>query len=82
MRADYSTQIIKLSNNAPQLLTTLNYDQSKKDGPPFSISREQLQQYYDANYEIIELESQPSTLNSAAELSVTEHVWLLNKRHD
>ena len=82
MRADYSTQIIKLSNNAPQLLTTLNYDQSKKDGPPFSISQEQLQQYYDTNYEIIELESQPSTLNSAAELSVTEHVWLLNKRHD
>ena len=82
MRADYSTQIIKLSNNAPQLLITLNYEQSKKDGPPFSISREQLQQYYDANYKIIELESQSSTLNSAAELSVTEHVWLLNKNQD
>ena len=82
MRPDYSKQIYKLSNNAPQLLITLNYDQSKKDGPPFSISLEQLKQYYDANYEIIELESQSSTLNSAAELSVTEHVWLLNKKQD
>ncbi|MDX1787620.1 MAG: thiopurine S-methyltransferase [Psychrobacter sp.] len=82
VRPDYSKQIYKLSNNAPQLLITLNYDQSKKDGPPFSISREQLQQYYDANYEIIELESQSSTLNSAAELSVTEHVWLLSKNQD
>ena len=82
VRPDYSKQIYKLSNNAPQLLITLNYDQSKKDGPPFSISLEQLQQYYDANYEIIELESQSSTLNSAAELSVTEHVWLLNKKQD
>ena len=82
VRPDYSKQIYKLSNNAPQLLITLNYDQSKKDGPPFSISLEQLQQYYDANYEIIELESQSSTLNSAAELSVTEHVWLLNKNQD
>ena len=82
MRPDYSKQIYKLSNNAPQLLITLNYEQSKKDGPPFSISREQLQQYYDANYEIIELESQSSTLNSAAELSVTEHVWLLSKNQD
>ena len=82
MRPDYSKQIYKLSNNAPQLLITLNYDQSKKDGPPFSISQEQLQQYYDANYEIIELESQSSTLNSAAELSVTEHVWLLSKNQD
>ena len=79
MRADYSAQIVKLSNHAPQLLITLNYDQSKKDGPPFSISLEQLQQYYDANDEIIELESQSSTLNSAAELSVTEHVWLFIK---
>ena len=82
VRPDYSKQIYKLSNNAPQLLITLNYDQSKKDGPPFSISLEQLQQYYDANYEIIELESQSSTLNSAAELSVTEHVWLLSKNQD
>ena len=82
MRADYSRHIVKLSNNAPQLLITLNYDQSKKDGPPFSISQEQLKQYYDANYEIIELESQSSTLNSAAELSVTEHVWLLSKNQD
>lgn len=82
VRPDYSKQIYKLSNNAPQLLITLNYDQSKKDGPPFSISLEQLKQYYDANYEIIELESQSSTLNSAAELSVTEHVWLLNKKQD
>ena len=82
MRPDYSKQIYKLSNNAPQLLITLNYDQSKKDGPPFSISQEQLKQYYDANYKIIELESQSSTLNSAAELSVTEHVWLLNKNQD
>ena len=82
VRPDYSKQIYKLSNNAPQLLITLNYDQSKKDGPPFSISREQLQQYYDANYKIIELESQSSTLNSAAELSVTEHVWLLSKNQD
>ena len=82
VRPDYSKQIYKLSNNAPQLLITLNYDQSKKDGPPFSISLEQLKQYYDANYEIIELESQSSTLNSAAELSVTEHVWLLSKNQD
>ena len=82
VRPDYSKQIYKLSNNAPQLLITLNYDQSKKDGPPFSISLEQLKQYYDANYEIIELKSQSSTLNSAAELSVTEHVWLLSKNQD
>lgn len=77
MRPSYSAQIGKLSNNAPQLLITLNYDQSKKDGPPFSISQEQLHQYYNADYKIVELASQSSTLNAASELAVTEHTWLL-----
>ena len=79
MRANYSTHIVKLSNNAPQLLITLNYDQSKKDGPPFSINHEQLYQYYSADYKIIELASQSSTLNAASEILVTEHVWLFIK---
>lgn len=79
IRPNYSAQISKLSKYAPQLLITLNYDQSKKDGPPFSISQEQLKQYYDADYEIFELESQLSTLNAASELAVTEHIWLLKR---
>lgn len=66
------------NKNAPQLLITLNYDQSKKEGPPFSISEEQLQQYYSAHYQITTLASQSSTFNGIAELPVTENVWLLN----
>ena len=77
MRADYSTHIVKLSNNAPQLLITLNYDQNKKDGPPFSITQQQLHQYYSADYKIVELASKSSTLNATSEILVTEHVWLL-----
>ena len=80
MRADYSRHIVKLSNNAPQLLITLNYDQSKKDGPPFSITQQQLHQYYSADYKIVELASNSSTLNAASEILVTEHVWLLKPR--
>ena len=77
MRADYSRHIVKLSNNAPQLLITLNYDQNKKDGPPFSINQQQLHQYYSADYKIVELASKSSTLNATSEILVTEHVWLL-----
>ena len=77
MRADYSRHIVKLSNNAPQLLITLNYDQSKKDGPPFSITQQQLHQYYSADYKIVKLASKSSTLNATSEILVTEHVWLL-----
>ncbi|MEJ6552850.1 thiopurine S-methyltransferase [Psychrobacter pacificensis] len=77
MRPDYSEQIRKVSDNAPQLLITLNYDQNKKDGPPFSINHEQLQQYYGSHYQICELSSEPSSIGSAPNLKVTEHIWLL-----
>ena len=77
MRPDYSEQIRKVSDNAPQLLITLNYDQSKKDGPPFSINHEQVQQYYGSHYQICELSSEPASIGSAPDLKVTEHIWLL-----
>ena len=80
MRINYSEQIRNISGNAPQLLITLNYDQSKKDGPPFSISDEQIQHYYDEHYQISELTSEPTIIGSAPNLTVTEHVWLLNNK--
>lgn len=83
MRVKYSEHVHKLGVNVsnkiePQLLLTLNYDQSKKNGPPFSISSEQIQQYYGEHYQINELINEPATIGSAPELKVTEHVWLLN----
>ncbi|ERL55579.1 thiopurine S-methyltransferase [Psychrobacter aquaticus] len=83
MRSDYSEQMRQLSVDvnkkaAVQLLLTLNYDQSKKDGPPFSISHEQVQQYYGSYYQVTELASEPTSIGSAPELKVTEQVWLLS----
>jgi thiopurine S-methyltransferase len=84
MRPKYGTHVRQLSSNAnigghaPQLLVTLNYDQNKKSGPPFSISNEQIQQYYSGFYQITELENTTSNLRSAPEVAVSEHVWLLS----
>lgn len=77
MRVQYSAQMYQLSANAPQFIITLTYDQSKKSGPPFSISSEQIQQYYGNNYHISELESEPTSIGSVPELTASEHVWLL-----
>ena len=79
MRPQYSEQVCLLSQNAAQLLLTLNYDQNEWAGPPFSITQEQVRQYYAAHYSIVELEGEPSTLNAAPEMAVTEHVWLLTE---
>jgi len=79
MRSKYSEQISEISGNAPQLLITLNYDQSKKDGPPFSINHEQVQQYYGSHYQIAELASEPDSIGSMPSLKVSEQVWLLSE---
>lgn len=76
-RPKYCEHILDISDNAPQLLVTIHYDQSQKDGPPFSVSPEQVRQYYSDTYQLTELEVNPSILNANAALSVTEHVWLL-----
>ncbi|MDN3452022.1 MULTISPECIES: thiopurine S-methyltransferase [unclassified Psychrobacter] len=83
MRVRYSEHVLQLLDTAdkgyaPQLLITLNYDQSKRNGPPFSIDDEQIQQYYGQHYQISELASEPTSIGSTPELTVTEHVWLLN----
>lgn len=79
MRPDYSEQLCKISGNAPQFLITLDYDQNKKNGPPFSVSGEQVQQYYSSHYHIAELASEPASIGSAPDLEVTEQVWFLSK---
>ena len=78
MRVKYSAQMCYLSANAPQFIITLTYDQSKKEGPPFSVSSEQIQQYYGNSYQITELASESASIGSMPDLKVTEHVWLLN----
>ena len=80
LRTQYSQQVINLSHNASQLLLTLNYDQNERAGPPFSISQEQVQQYYGNAYQMNKLEEEPSTLNAAPEMAVTEPVWLLSQK--
>ena len=80
LRLQYSQQVCSLSQNSPQLLLTLNYDQNERAGPPFSISPEQIQQYYSAHYQIQQLEEKSSILNAAPEMAVTEPVWLLKKK--
>ncbi len=82
MRAKYSEQVIALCGNASQLLLTLNYDQNEWTGPPFSISSEQIQQYYSEYYQITELKGEPSTLNANPDMAVTEHVWLLKNNRE
>jgi thiopurine S-methyltransferase len=50
--------LTELAQSAPKLLVTLEYEQSKMDGPPFSVSENEVQALYQANYQVKQLSAQ------------------------
>ncbi len=58
MRQDYAAKLTELAQSAPKLLVTLEYDQSKMSGPPFSVSEDEVRALYQANYQVNQLSAQ------------------------
>lgn len=52
MRSDYSACIAQLAGTPKQLLITLEYDQSRMDGPPFNVDDAEVQSLYDSDYQL------------------------------
>lgn len=59
MRKDYTRHLSLITNYAPQLLVTFDYDQAEHAGPPFAISADEVSSHYAQNYQIQLLESVP-----------------------
>lgn len=76
MRLRYLSHIIEITDSAPQLLLTFEYDVSLMQGPPFSISKADVQSYYAANYDIKLLATGSFNGKLKADC-VAEMVWLL-----
>lgn len=52
MREQYSEHLMEITNRAPQLLVSFEYDQSLMEGPPFSVSGEEVKQHYSGSYQL------------------------------
>lgn len=46
MRKKYTSHLKMITNNAPQLLITFEYDQSLFSGPPFSVDSQEVKNHY------------------------------------
>lgn len=55
MRPQYTKQLSQVTHQAPQLILTLQYDQEKMSGPPFSVTYEEIQRLYQSSYDVIHL---------------------------
>ena len=58
MRQDYAVKLTELAQSAPKFLVTLEYEQLKMDGPPFSVSEDEVRALYKANYQVKQLSAQ------------------------
>lgn len=55
MRKSYVAQVLTLSDDAPQLLISFEYDPREMDGPPFPVLPDELERLYVGTHELTEL---------------------------
>ncbi len=77
MRITYAEHLIDISGKVGQLLVTLGYDQSCIAGPPFSVTQQDIQRYYGADYAIMCLDNTSVAGGLKGGVPATESVWLL-----
>lgn len=77
MRNRYAVHLKELTGKAPQLLICYEYDQALMEGPPFSISNEEVKQHYRGSYELTLLASVDVAGGLKGKCAAKENVWLL-----
>jgi thiopurine S-methyltransferase len=80
MRKRYTAHLKALTALVPQLVIGYEYDQTVVEGPPFSVTSEELHRHYGDGYTLtlLALVEVPGGLKGKC--PATEHVWRLNKR--
>jgi thiopurine S-methyltransferase len=77
IRHRYAKHLMEITNQAPQLLITYQYDQTLQEGPPFSVSNEEVNQHYRDRYALTLLESIDIPGGLKGKCAATENIWLL-----
>jgi thiopurine S-methyltransferase len=79
MRNRYTAHLTEITDKAPQLLITYDYDQNVMEGPPFSISDEEVKRHYRVNYDVTLIASADVSGGLKGKCAAKETVWLLKK---
>jgi thiopurine S-methyltransferase len=82
MRERYAAHLIKVTDQAPQLLITYAYDQRLLDGPPFSVGPEEVSRQYQESYDLKLLASADIKGGLKGKCAAAENVWLLNRSRE
>jgi thiopurine S-methyltransferase len=74
LRQRYARHLQAMTGSAPQLLVTLEYDQQLVDGPPFSVSADEVRQLYGSRSPVM-LSQQPVPGGLKGKCPAAEVVW-------
>ncbi len=77
MRARYSQHLINITGGARQLLISFDYDQSRMDGPPFSVEADEISNLYAGAYSVDAIARTPATDRMKERCDAIETVWAL-----
>ena len=77
VRNRYTAHLTEITNKAPQLLISFEYDQSLMEGPPFSVDIEEVNQHYRDSYNLSLIVSTNVPGGLKGICPARENVWLL-----
>ncbi|MFI3118610.1 MAG: thiopurine S-methyltransferase [Methylococcaceae bacterium] len=80
VREQYTSQLMNITDTAPQLLITYEYDQRLIAGPPFSVNADEVKRHYGATYQLNSVESKNVAGGLRGKVASTETAWLLQSR--
>lgn len=80
LRDRYTTHLTTITKTAPQLLLTFEYDQQVMDGPPFSISAQEVNRHYAAIYQVQMVANVTMDAPLKGVATANEVAWLLTTR--
>ncbi len=78
MRIRYCGHIRQITENAPQLVLTFEYDTTLLQGPPFAIFEDDLKLYYQSDYQINLVDRIELKDGLKGHSPVQECAWILN----
>ena len=79
IRQKYTSHLMNITNAAPQLLISYEYNQLLMDGPPFSVTEIEVKRHYGAAYQLKSVEIKNVAGGLKGEVASTETAWLLLK---
>ena len=77
MRQRYTKHLTEMTNQSSQLLITYEYNQDVMDGPPFSVSNEEVKRHYQDKYTLTLLASGDVPGGLKGRCAAVENIWLL-----